>query len=58
MRVKIGDKVYSAFDEPIMLFLTEEDKENIKNMPSDCDKYCMYPEEFEKGIEEWMENEA
>ncbi len=30
MKVKVGDKVYSAEDHPIMVILEEEDKDNIK----------------------------
>ena len=42
MWVKIGDKVYNSEDQPIMVILTERDKENISSMPRDSYKYCEY----------------
>jgi hypothetical protein len=47
MLVKIKNKIYDSNKEPIMLILSEEDKENIKNMESSCKKYCSYPEGME-----------
>ena len=44
MKVKIGDKIYSDCDEPIMIILTESDKFNIANMSPNNYKYCSYPE--------------
>ncbi len=43
MKVKVGDKLYDAFDQPIMVILNAVDKENIKNMHKDATKYCGYP---------------
>lgn len=44
MKVKIGNKFYSAEDEPIMIILSEQDKKNISEMPDEYFKYCQYPE--------------
>ena len=44
MKVKIKDKIYDSNEEPIMLILNDQDKENIKNMHVDCSKICSYPE--------------
>jgi len=44
MKVKIGDKIYDASEEPIMLILTQEDRKNIENMNSDATKYCAFPD--------------
>jgi hypothetical protein len=44
MKVKIGDKIYNASEEPIMLILTQEDRKNIENMAPDATKYCAFPD--------------
>lgn len=43
MKVKIGDKIHDSNEEPIMLILDDQDKENIKNMHSDKYKFITYP---------------
>ena len=43
MKIKVGDKIYDGTDEPIMIILENQDKENIKNMPQDLTQYCIYP---------------
>ncbi len=43
MQVKVGDKVYSAEDEPIMVILTDLDKTNIARMEQAATKYCCFP---------------
>lgn len=50
MKVKIGDRIYDSNDEPIMLILSDIDKENIKNMHSDATKYCTYPDDEEYSV--------
>ena len=60
MKVKVGNKVYTGEDEPIMVILTEQDKKNIANMFPDATKYCSYPDDEEwknddyKKIFDWM----
>jgi len=49
MRVKIGNTIYDSNDEPIMLILETEDKDNIFNMSPECTKYCSYPEGMEES---------
>lgn len=58
MKVKVGDKIYDPENEPVMVILTEEDKENISNMSSDNSKYCAFPEEgwSEEAISIWMKD--
>jgi hypothetical protein len=58
MKVKIGNKIYDSEDQPIMLILTDFDKNNISNMLETNTKYCSYPanagltvEEIEKFME-------
>ena len=58
MKVKIGDTVYDSKDDPIMIILTEQDKQNIANMLPEATKYCQYNDEMISidRIMEWMEN--
>ena len=46
MGVKIGDKIYDAENEPIMIILNESDKRNIENMHDDKYKYICYPDKL------------
>jgi len=57
MRIKVGNKVYSSEDQPIMVILTDQDKENINNMPKDAYRYCQYnTDKYDaKYILEWMD---
>lgn len=58
MKIKIGDKFYDPNEEPVMLILNDQDKENIKNMHPEATKYCAYPEGTDKEfIREWMEKD-
>ena len=58
MRVKVGDIVYDAGDEPVMVILSEMDKQNIANMHPEATKYCGYPEGTDREfIHEWMKVE-
>jgi hypothetical protein len=43
MKVKIGNKIYDSYNEPIMLILSDDDKKNIKNMNQNATKFCIYP---------------
>jgi hypothetical protein len=55
MKVKIGEKIYDSNEEPILIFLSEEDKENIKNMIPEATKYCSFPDTYDLGkIKEFM----
>ena len=45
MKVKIGDKIYSSDEEPIMLILNEEDRRDLANMAPDALAYCVYPKD-------------
>lgn len=48
MQVKVKNKIYDGNNEPVMVILSKEDKENIANMPDDHTKYCSYPENYSK----------
>lgn len=58
MKIKVGNRIYSGEDEPIMVVLTDKDKENIANMLPECTKYCEYDNETHtiKEIEKWMKD--
>jgi len=55
MKVKVGDKVYSSEDQPIMVILSDKDKDNITNMLPEAHKYCEYPDDMDpKEVSKWM----
>jgi hypothetical protein len=55
MKVKVGDTIHNAEDEPIMVILTDQDKKNITNMAPEATRYCCFPSDFStEEIEEWM----
>jgi len=55
MKVKIKDKIYDSNNEPIMIILSDEDKQNISNMLLECTKYCSFPENMnEETIKDFM----
>lgn len=47
MKVKIGEKVYDSNEEPILVILSEDDKENIRNMSPKATKYCSFPDIYD-----------
>ena len=57
MKIKVGNTIYSGEDEPIMVILTDKDKENIRNMSDTSTKYCMFPDTYSSElIELWMKS--
>ena len=55
MKVKIGTKIHDSENEPIMIVLSECDKENITNMLPTATKYCSFPENWSpEEIKEFM----
>lgn len=56
MKIKVRNKIYDGEEEPIMLILSNKDKENIMNMAIEATKYCEWPRElFTKSeIDDWM----
>lgn len=60
MKVKVGDKIYDGENEPVMVILSEGEKEQITKMSPEATKYCVYPftnewtaNDYEK-IKNWM----
>jgi len=59
MKVKVVDRIYDGTKVPIMVILTEKDKENIKRMLPSATKYCMYPETMtEDEARVWMKEKG
>lgn len=60
MKVKVRDRIYDGEEEPVMVILSEDEKEQIANMSSANSKYCVYPDKKEwiannfEGIKKWM----
>lgn len=53
--VKIGDKIFDSGDQPIMLIMDQNDKENISSMTENVTKYCAYPDNInENEIRKFM----
>lgn len=48
MKIKIGDQIHDSKDEPIMVILSDKDKENISNMLTECHKYACFPDTINK----------
>ena len=56
MKVKVGNKIYSDEDQPIMIILTNQDKAFISTMGEQT-KYCCYPQNIStEKIKKFMEN--
>ena len=57
--VKVGDKIYSGDEQPIMVILTERDKYNITNMAPEMTRYAEYPDHYDpEEIHIWMTEET
>lgn len=57
MKIKIGNIIYDAEEEPIMIILSKADKKNIAEMPANYQRYISYPEGKPKrpDMDEWTE---
>jgi len=57
MKVKINNEYYDSNETPIMLILSEEDKNNISMMHENASKFCSYPADYDFNIiQDWMDN--
>lgn len=57
MKVKVGDKIYSSDDEPVMVILTDHDKFSIANMAPTATRYAEFPESWSGNVQrclDWM----
>ena len=43
MKVKIGDRIYDSWSQPIMIILEDSEKKAISNM-GDKTKFCSFPD--------------
>lgn len=43
MKVKIRKQIFDSSVDSIEITLTEKEKESIKSMPDDTNKYCVHP---------------
>ncbi len=63
MKVKVGDKIFDSGEQPLMVILNQDERDQIRDMPPEGTKYCQYPDEEEwtkdhfKKIKKWMEVE-
>lgn len=58
MKIKIGNKIYTSKDQPIMIILSDWDKQNISNMLPECTKYCEFDDNLSQGqVEEFMKTD-
>lgn len=56
MRVKAGGKVHDGSKEPIAIFLSDFDKNNIANM-GEAQVYCVWPDDAPAGaMEKFMQD--
>jgi len=55
MIIKIGNTYYNSTEEPILLILSQTEKEYISNMLNENKKYCSFPDESDiDKIKEFM----
>ena len=50
MKVLVGGKLYDAREEPIVIILSHEDRENIANMHEDKSKFIVFPEDMSSDM--------
>jgi hypothetical protein len=60
MLVKVGKKFFDSHDIPIMIILTDEEKELIANMTPSASKFCSYPDNgyTPEEIKEFMRGDS
>ena len=56
MIIKIGNTYHKSTEQPILLILSELEKEHITNMSEENKKYCSFPDESNiDKIKEFMD---
>lgn len=62
MRVKVGNTWYDCQPgQPIMVELTDAEKRDLKNLPTDATRYALFARQdtFNKGtMKDWMDDGA
>jgi len=55
MKIKIGNKIYSANSEPILVILDETDKFSIFNTSKGTTRFCAYPDSMRpEQLHKWL----
>ncbi len=60
MKIKVGNKIYDGDKEPVMVILSDLEKQQIAQMAPDATMFCSYPSTEEwtkdnfKKIRDWM----
>lgn len=58
MKVKLNNIIYDSEKQPIVLVLSQEEKELIGNMSSEDFKFCSFPEDMTiEKVQEFMKME-
>ncbi len=56
MKIKVGNRIISSKDEPIMVILSDVDKYNIAHMTSQAYRYAAFPDNWDPNkTKEWMD---
>lgn len=50
MRIKIGDEIHNPEGRPIAIFLTEADRDQIRDLPRGNRVYCQFPEDMDVEV--------
>lgn len=58
MKVKIDSIIYDSDSTPIMLILSQEEKEEIGSMQQESTCYCKHPDLSQKAVEQFMDINA
>ena len=57
MQVKVRGAIYDSKNEPVMIILSDEEKELLAHMPDE--RFCDYPKDLEpEAILAWMEKKG
>lgn len=55
MKVKIGNEIFDSNEQPIMLILSDVEKQHIADMLPEAHHYCSAPTELsEEDVREFM----
>ena len=60
MKFKVGDKVFTMKDGPLMVILSDKDKDNITRMDPTANKYACFSEDCDMSKDEmltWMKED-
>ena len=60
MKIKVGNIIINAEDQPVMVILSDHDKKNINNMFPHCTKYACFPDKWgnKEEMNQWMDEDS